>query len=164
MSTTPNRTMEATSHQRRTMKKMMVTGVLVANLLLSVMCFSGAGIMVSASAIPTASFPSNSNGVANSASTDVGHRRTTCVAVHPILKQRGVDPIDMPIDPIPDTDVGGVQILNAIVETSGLRFDTGLTIVFDVYLITDSRQLKGGKYCAIYMNTQFHEHAEYIET
>ncbi|KFB36175.1 AGAP003559-PA-like protein [Anopheles sinensis] len=60
---------------------------------------------VSASAIPAASFPST-NGLANSASVDVGGQRraTSCVAVHPILKRRGVDPIDMPIDPIPARD------------------------------------------------------------
>ncbi|XP_052902142.1 glypican-6 [Anopheles moucheti] len=112
MPSTQSRTRKAgaTTHRRRTMKKIMGTGAplagLVTNLLLSVVCLSGdlSGVgMVRASAIPTASFPSNGNGVANSATlADVGHRRASCVAVHPILKQRGVDPIDMPIDPIPD--------------------------------------------------------------
>uniref|UniRef100_A0A182TSV7 Uncharacterized protein n=1 Tax=Anopheles melas TaxID=34690 RepID=A0A182TSV7_9DIPT len=99
--------------QRRTMQKLAKgAGVVPANLLLLVsVCLigalSGAG-MVSASAIPAASFPSNGNGIANSASADVGghHRRPSCVAVHPLLKQRGVDPIDMPIDPIPEDGSG----------------------------------------------------------
>ncbi|XP_050068709.1 glypican-6 [Anopheles maculipalpis] len=115
MPSTKSRT-AVTSGQRRTMKKLMATGVpagAVANLLLSVICLSGAlsgAGMVSASALPSASFPSNSNGVPNSASADVGHRRTSCVAVHPILKQRGVDPIDMPIDPIPDLSLRHCEV------------------------------------------------------
>uniref|UniRef100_A0A182Q3A2 Uncharacterized protein n=1 Tax=Anopheles farauti TaxID=69004 RepID=A0A182Q3A2_9DIPT len=87
--------------QRRTMEKPRAANLL---LLLALGCLCGAlsgGGVVSASAIPTASFPANGNGLANSASADVGHRRTSCLAVHPILKQRGVDQLDMPIDPIP---------------------------------------------------------------
>uniref|UniRef100_A0A182WVU6 Glypican n=1 Tax=Anopheles quadriannulatus TaxID=34691 RepID=A0A182WVU6_ANOQN len=103
--------------QRRTMQKLAKgAGVVPVNLLLMVsVCLigalSGAG-MVSASAIPAASFPSNGNGIANSASADVGghHRRPSCVAVHPLLKQRGVDPIDMPIDPIPDLNLRHCEV------------------------------------------------------
>ncbi|EAA08936.5 AGAP003559-PA [Anopheles gambiae str. PEST] len=103
--------------QRRTMQKLAKgAGVVPVNLLLLVsVCLigalSGAG-MVSASAIPAASFPSNGNGIANSASADVGghHRRPSCVAVHPLLKQRGVDPIDMPIDPIPDLNLRHCEV------------------------------------------------------
>ncbi|XP_050087549.1 glypican-4 [Anopheles aquasalis] len=71
------------------------------------------------SAIPSASFPPNSAGLANSASSPAGAdgggsmiRRPgatvagassgACVAVHPILQRRGVEQIDMPIDAIPD--------------------------------------------------------------
>ncbi|XP_058120033.1 glypican-4 [Anopheles ziemanni] len=88
--------------RRRTMKVTVARNLLLLLAgCLPALLVSPAG--VAASAIPAASFPST-NGIANSASADGGgHRRAaSCVAVHPILKRRGVDPIDMPIDPIPD--------------------------------------------------------------
>uniref|UniRef100_A0A2M4D7R0 Putative secreted protein n=1 Tax=Anopheles darlingi TaxID=43151 RepID=A0A2M4D7R0_ANODA len=91
-------------------------------LLLLVLCVGLPLEGVRGSAIPSASFPPNSasSGIANSASSsstvglaDGGStiRRpllgatvagsSSCLAVHPILQRRGVEQIDMPIDPIP---------------------------------------------------------------
>ncbi|XP_053679377.1 glypican-6 [Anopheles nili] len=79
----------------------MASNLLLACVFLASVLVGGGGL-ANASAIPSPSFPANS-GVANSASSaDAGHRRTSCLAVHPILKQRGVDSVDMPIDPLPD--------------------------------------------------------------
>uniref|UniRef100_A0A182S8U0 Uncharacterized protein n=1 Tax=Anopheles maculatus TaxID=74869 RepID=A0A182S8U0_9DIPT len=176
MPSAKSRTTVATS-QRRTMKKIMTTGVpagMVANLLLAVVCLSGAlsgAGMVSASALPSASFPSNSNGVPNSASADIGHRRTSCVAVHPILKQRGVDPIDMPIDPIPGRagragrhsgtgNGGGVHIPNVF-----RRWQHACTSIpvrrscLTFILSPGSRVLLESTLRHI-QRTQFHEHVE----
>ncbi|XP_058056102.1 glypican-6 [Anopheles bellator] len=80
----------------------------VGHLLIAVLCLAAsAAPRVASSAIPSASFPPNNGLAANSASPvgDGGPRRAlpaSCVAVHPMLKARGVEQIDMPIDPIPD--------------------------------------------------------------
>ncbi|XP_052866854.1 glypican-6 [Anopheles cruzii] len=84
--------------------------VVVGHLLIALLCLAAsAAPRVASSAIPSASFPPNNGLAANSASpggADGGPRTralpSSCVAVHPILKARGVEQIDMPIDPIPD--------------------------------------------------------------
>uniref|UniRef100_A0A182IQU3 Uncharacterized protein n=1 Tax=Anopheles atroparvus TaxID=41427 RepID=A0A182IQU3_ANOAO len=98
-----SRNMSMTHHhhhaRRRTMARNLLLPVAAGCLLAFLIAASPSG--TTASAIPAASFPPT-NGIANSASADAGHRRaTSCVAVHPILQRRGVDQIDMPIDPIP---------------------------------------------------------------